>query len=138
VTGAAVNAVPLHLAGMASAAINAIRQFGGAMGPAVFGVLLVSWANDAAQSNLTAVSDPGARADAAGMLDSVGVQKAGAIANATDPGSGVAEAFGLAQTTALHNTTLVGAGVAVAVAVVSGAVFARLAVGAKKVPEAAR
>lgn len=39
-TAAAVHAVPHHLAGMASAANNAFRQTGGALGPAVLGALL--------------------------------------------------------------------------------------------------
>ncbi|WUO60473.1 DHA2 family efflux MFS transporter permease subunit [Streptomyces sp. NBC_00280] len=39
-TATAVAAVPHHLAGMASAANNAFRQFGGALGPAVLGALL--------------------------------------------------------------------------------------------------
>ncbi|WUW93087.1 MFS transporter [Streptomyces sp. NBC_01451] len=39
-TATAVAAVPHHLAGMASAANNAFRQVGGALGPAVLGALL--------------------------------------------------------------------------------------------------
>lgn len=138
VTSAAVNAVPLHQAGMASAGINAIRQFGGAMGPAVFGVLLVSWANKAATENISKIQDAGDRHGAAELLDQIGVQRGGAMAHAAAPGSPAAEAFGLAQTTALHNTALVGAAIALLVAVVSGAVFARLAAGAKKAPVAGR
>ncbi|ORM31795.1 MFS transporter [Williamsia sp. 1135] len=138
VTSAAVNAVPLHQAGMASAGINAIRQFGGAMGPAVFGVLLVSWANTAATENISKVADTGARRDGAALLDEYGVQRGGALAHSAAPGSPVAEAFGMAQTSALHNTALVAAAVALVVAVVSGAVFARLAVNARNVRASAR
>lgn len=138
VTSAAVNAVPLHQAGMASAGINAIRQFGGALGPAVFGVLLVSWANDAATENISAIADPGDRQRGADLLADFGVQRGGAMAHGAAPGSPVAEAFGLAQTTALHNTALVGAAIALLVAVVSGAVFARIAIGAKRNQAAAR
>ena len=39
---AAIHAVPHHLAGMASAANTALRQYGGALGPAVLGVILTS------------------------------------------------------------------------------------------------
>lgn len=41
-TAAAVSSVDHHLAGMASAAINAIRQVGGAFGPAVLGAILAA------------------------------------------------------------------------------------------------
>jgi EmrB/QacA subfamily drug resistance transporter len=134
VTSAAVNAVPLHQAGMASAGINAIRQFGGAMGPAVFGVLLVSWSNDAATENISRIANVEDRRQGAESLAQYGVQRGGAVAQAAAPGSPLTEAFGMAQTTALHNTALVGASIALLVAVVCGAVFVRLAVSAKKVP----
>ncbi|GIF67477.1 MFS transporter [Asanoa ishikariensis] len=39
---AAIHAVPHHLAGMAAAANTAVRQYGGALGPAVLGVILSS------------------------------------------------------------------------------------------------
>lgn len=39
VSTAAINAVPWHMAGMAAAANTALRQYGGALGPAVFGVI---------------------------------------------------------------------------------------------------
>lgn len=39
---AAIHAVPHHLAGMAAAANTALRQYGGALGPAVLGVILTS------------------------------------------------------------------------------------------------
>lgn len=46
-TGVAINDVPAHQAGMASAGINAIRQFGGALGPAAFGVMAASMGDSA-------------------------------------------------------------------------------------------
>jgi MFS family permease len=39
---AAIHAVPQHLTGMAAAANTALRQYGGALGPAVLGVILTS------------------------------------------------------------------------------------------------
>ena len=55
VTAAAVNAVPRPLAGMASAAINAFRQVGSALGPAVLGVVLTT----ATVSHLVDAKSPG-------------------------------------------------------------------------------
>lgn len=48
VSTAAINAVPWRLAGMAAAGNTALRQFGGALGPAVLGTIYVSRTNDGA------------------------------------------------------------------------------------------
>jgi hypothetical protein len=45
VSTAAINAVPWRLAGMAAAGNTALRQFGGALGPAVLGAIYVTRAN---------------------------------------------------------------------------------------------
>ena len=45
VSAAAINAVPWQLAGMAAAANTAMRQYGGALGPAVLGVIYVARTN---------------------------------------------------------------------------------------------
>jgi EmrB/QacA subfamily drug resistance transporter len=51
-TATAVAAVPHHLAGMASAANNAFRQAGGALGPAVLGTLLTTKSTNALPGHL--------------------------------------------------------------------------------------
>jgi apolipoprotein N-acyltransferase len=48
VSVAAINAVPWQLAGMAAAANTAMRQYGGALGPAVLGVIVVDRTNGGA------------------------------------------------------------------------------------------
>lgn len=48
VSVAAINSVPFHLAGMASATNTALRQYGGALGPAVVGVVFGSRINSGA------------------------------------------------------------------------------------------
>ncbi len=48
VSTAAINAVPWRLAGMASAANTALRQYGGALGPAVLGVVFTDRLNGGA------------------------------------------------------------------------------------------
>ncbi|MFF4397264.1 MFS transporter [Streptomyces sp. NPDC001480] len=51
-TATAVASVPHHLAGMAAAGNNAFRQVGGALGPAVLGVLLTTRATDTLPGHL--------------------------------------------------------------------------------------
>ncbi|MGW3149543.1 MFS transporter [Streptomyces sp. NPDC001177] len=52
ITALAVGSVPHHLAGMAAAGSNTLRQVGGAMGPAVFGAILTSRAISALPADL--------------------------------------------------------------------------------------
>ncbi|MEU8909251.1 MFS transporter [Streptomyces mirabilis] len=52
-TATAVASVPHHLAGMAAAGNNAFRQVGGALGPAVLGVLLTTRTTDTLPGHLT-------------------------------------------------------------------------------------
>ncbi|SFO05207.1 drug resistance transporter, EmrB/QacA subfamily [Streptomyces sp. cf124] len=63
-TATAVAAVPHHLAGMASAANNAFRQVGGALGPAVLGALLSTRAVDSLPGHLGDVGVTGTQAQA--------------------------------------------------------------------------
>jgi EmrB/QacA subfamily drug resistance transporter len=70
-TATAVAAVPHHLAGMAAAGNNAFRQVGGALGPAVLGVLLTTRITDTL---------PGHLADAG--LDSATAQRVTAAVDA--------------------------------------------------------
>lgn len=77
-TATAVSAVPFHLAGMAAAGNNAIRQVGGALGPAVLGALLTTRALDAMPGRL---ADAGVPAEsAAKVLDTAREQGLGAVA----------------------------------------------------------
>ncbi|MGW6542410.1 MFS transporter [Streptomyces massasporeus] len=61
-TATAVAAVPHHLAGMASAANNAFRQVGGALGPAVLGALLSTRAVDTLPGHLADAGVTGGQA----------------------------------------------------------------------------
>ncbi|WP_338785593.1 DHA2 family efflux MFS transporter permease subunit [Streptomyces sp. DG1A-41] len=61
-TATAVAAVPHHLAGMASAANNAFRQVGGALGPAVLGALLSTRAVDTLSGHLAGAGVTGTQA----------------------------------------------------------------------------
>ncbi|MGW2235473.1 DHA2 family efflux MFS transporter permease subunit [Streptomyces sp. NPDC001759] len=63
-TATAVAAVPHHLAGMASAANNAFRQVGGALGPAVLGALLSTRAVHALPGHLADAGVTGGQAHA--------------------------------------------------------------------------
>ncbi|MFD5405132.1 MFS transporter [Streptomyces griseorubiginosus] len=62
-TATAVAAVPHHLAGMASAANNAFRQVGGALGPAVLGALLSTRAVHNLPAHLAHAGITGTQAD---------------------------------------------------------------------------
>ncbi|MGF1241237.1 MFS transporter [Streptomyces sp. 2-6] len=57
-TASAVSAVPFHLAGMAAAGNNAIRQVGAALGPAVLGTLLTARALNALPERLADAGVP--------------------------------------------------------------------------------
>lgn len=63
-TATAVAAVPHHLAGMASAANNAFRQVGGALGPAVLGTLLSTRAVHTLPAHLADAGVTGTQAQA--------------------------------------------------------------------------
>ncbi|MFI8895621.1 MFS transporter [Streptomyces paradoxus] len=61
-TATAVASVPHHLAGMAAAGNNAFRQVGGALGPAVLGVLLTTRTTDTLPGHLADAGVSGATA----------------------------------------------------------------------------
>ncbi|WP_435842404.1 MFS transporter [Streptomyces collinus] len=61
-TATAVASVPHHLAGMAAAGNNAFRQVGGALGPAVLGVLLTTRTTDTLRGHLADAGVDGATA----------------------------------------------------------------------------
>ncbi|MFE4255019.1 MFS transporter [Streptomyces sp. NPDC056910] len=58
ITATAVNTVPLHLAGMASATTNQLRDFGFTLGPAVIGAVALSQASSGFHSSLHASALP--------------------------------------------------------------------------------
>jgi EmrB/QacA subfamily drug resistance transporter len=112
-TAAAVSAVSHHQAGMAGAGLNALRQTGGALGPAVLGALLTS---RAVSSLPTALASHGITGQAQASVLNV-VQQAGLGGAATYPygahASAVQAAFGDSLARAMHICTLVGAAVLV-------------------------
>ncbi|MGO3326824.1 MFS transporter [Gordonia sp. (in: high G+C Gram-positive bacteria)] len=114
VTAAAVNAVPFQQAGMASAAINAVRQTGGALGPAVFSIMSASWALSALPDKLLdAGVDGPSSAAVEEIVESQGIQHGGAVAQARFPELGLHNALSGAQA---HGFSLA----AVAAAIVFG------------------
>src|SRR6185437_4072199 len=115
-TAAAVSAVSHHQAGMAGAGLNALRQTGGALGPAVLGALLTS---HAASSLPTALASHGVTGPSqAAVLGRV--RQAGLSGAAAQPfgahGAAVHSAFAAALTHAMHICTLVGAAALLAAA----------------------
>jgi hypothetical protein len=108
-TAAAVAAVSHHRAGMAGAGLNALRQTGGALGPAVLGALLTSRAAGSLPAALASagVTGPGQ----ATVLERV--RQAGLSGAAAQPygasGAAVHSAFAASLTHAMHICTLIGA-----------------------------
>ncbi|GEC07392.1 MFS transporter [Streptomyces spinoverrucosus] len=90
-TATAVAAVPHHLAGMASAANNAFRQVGGALGPAVLGALLSTRAVDALPGHLADAGITGAQAHT--IVDTAKEGGLGAVAG-LDLGSTAQQIYG--------------------------------------------
>jgi EmrB/QacA subfamily drug resistance transporter len=112
-TAAAVSSVSLHQAGMAGAGLNALRQTGGALGPAVLGALLTSRAVSPLPSALASHGVTGPARESVLQV----VQQAGLGGAATYPygprSRAVQGAFSDSLTRAMHTCTLVGAGVLV-------------------------
>ncbi|MEU6258555.1 MFS transporter [Streptomyces sp. NPDC047043] len=110
ITAVAVGSVPHHLAGMASAGSNTLRQVGGAMGPAVFGVILTnhtvsSLPSTLAQSGLSTADQHQVTAAVARE----GLSAAGHL-GLPAPATGQAlGAFGESFSSALHMCTTIGA-----------------------------
>ncbi|WP_425841030.1 DHA2 family efflux MFS transporter permease subunit [Streptomyces fractus] len=77
-TATAVSSVPHHLAGMAAAGNNALRQVGGALGPAILGALLTSKSTGSLGGHL---ADAGVTGDAAQrIVGAAEAQGLGAVA----------------------------------------------------------
>jgi hypothetical protein len=94
-TAVAINTVPLHLAGMASAATNLLRDLGFALGPIIVGAVALSTAGNRLGAALATADLP---ADQAGPANGV-FQAGGALAvNGLPPQAPGAAAHQLAQT----------------------------------------
>ena len=92
-TAVAINTVPLHLAGMASAATNLLRDLGFALGPIIVGAVALSSAGDRLGTALATADLP---ADQAGPANGV-FQAGGALAlNGLPPNAPGAAAHPLA------------------------------------------
>lgn len=77
-TATAVSSVPHHLAGMAAAGNNALRQVGGALGPAILGALLTSRTTGSLSGHLADVGVTGAAAER--IVGAAQAQGLGAVA----------------------------------------------------------
>ncbi|CAM5458628.1 MFS transporter [Streptomyces spiroverticillatus] len=119
ITAIAVSSVPHHLAGMAGAGSNTLRQVGGALGPAVFGVVLTSHTVNSLPGNLAAAGLNAA--DQRYVVDAVTSQGLGAAGHlGLDAGATgrALDAFGTSFSGALHVcTTIGGVGLLVAAAI---------------------
>ncbi|MFA3843303.1 MFS transporter [Streptomyces aureus] len=77
-TATAVSSVPHHLAGMAAAGNNALRQVGGALGPAILGALLTSRTTGSLSGHLADVGVTGSAAER--IVGAAQAQGLGAVA----------------------------------------------------------
>ncbi|MGW4390941.1 DHA2 family efflux MFS transporter permease subunit [Streptomyces sp. NPDC004685] len=77
-TATAVSSVPHHLAGMAAAGNNALRQVGGALGPAILGALLTSRTTGSLAGHLADVGVTGSAAER--IVGAAQAQGLGAVA----------------------------------------------------------
>lgn len=106
-------AVSHHQAGMAGAGLNALRQTGGALGPAVLGALLTSRAVSSLPTTLASHGITGpAQASVLNVVQQAGLGGAAAYPYGAHA-SAVQAAFGDSLTHAMHICTLVGAAVLV-------------------------
>lgn len=93
VTAVALNSVPLHLAGMASATTNMLRDLGFVLGPVVVGAVALSNAGSAFAANLSGADLPPGQLAAARRIAEAG----GPLAvNSLPPGTPGSAAHGLA------------------------------------------
>lgn len=110
-TAAAIAAVGPDQSGMAAAGLSALRQTGGALGPAVLGALFTSCAVGALPAALArhGVTGPG-RAAVLGQVRRVRLSRAAARHYGGGHGAAVQSAFADAQGRALHAAAVAGAG----------------------------
>lgn len=130
ITAVALNSVPMHLAGMASATINMIRDLGFSLGPVVIGAVALSKAGNLFAAALPSSGLPADQLKAAVDIAHLG----GPIAvNGVLPGQPGSAAHGLAMTSLGNGLTtgFVVCGAAAAVA----AVLTLLGMGRSRTPE---
>ncbi|MEU0935275.1 MFS transporter [Embleya sp. NPDC005971] len=119
ITSVAVSSVPHHLAGMASAGNNTLRQLGGALGPAVLGVVLTNRITAALPEHLTASGlAPADREHVTSAVSDEGLSAAGHLGLAPEATGKALSAVGDSFADALHLCmTIAGLGMFVAAAV---------------------
>ncbi|MFI6587096.1 MFS transporter [Embleya sp. NPDC050493] len=119
ITSVAVSSVPHHLAGMASAGNNTLRQLGGALGPAVLGVVLTNRIAAALPENLTASGlAPADREHVTSAVSDEGLSAAGHLGLPPEATGKALSAVGNSFADALHLCmTIAGLGMFVAAAV---------------------
>lgn len=123
-TATAVASVPHHLAGMAAAGNNAFRQVGGALGPAVLGVLLTTRTTDTLPGHLADAGVDGATAQRiTAAVDAGGLGVVARMDLGADTGRALG-ALSAAFLDGLHLCLVVAASLALLAAVV-GAVLLR-------------
>ncbi|MEU6256728.1 DHA2 family efflux MFS transporter permease subunit [Streptomyces sp. NPDC047043] len=110
ITTIAMNSLPHRLAGTAGAAHSALRQIGGALGPAVFGVILTNRTLAALPGHLARSGlSPADRGQVGGLVSDVGIQAGAFLHLQTPEATGRAlSAYGASFTDALHTCALVG------------------------------
>ncbi|MHB9756592.1 DHA2 family efflux MFS transporter permease subunit [Streptomyces sp. BYX5S] len=123
-TATAVSSVPHHLAGMAAAGNNALRQVGGALGPAILGALLTSRSTGNLAGHLADAGVTGSAAER--IVDAARAQGLGAVAQ-LDLGADRGRALGALSESFLDGMRLclVVAGCLAVLAALVGAVLLR-------------
>ncbi|MYS78949.1 MFS transporter [Embleya scabrispora] len=119
ITSVAVSSVPHHLAGMAGAGNNTLRQLGGALGPAVLGAVLTNRIAAALPDNLTTSGlAPADREHVTSAVSDEGLSAAGHLGLAPEATGRALSAVGDSFADALHLCmTIAGLGMFVAAGV---------------------
>ncbi|MGD6757130.1 DHA2 family efflux MFS transporter permease subunit [Streptomyces sp. BH105] len=133
-TATAVSSVPHHLAGMAAAGNNALRQVGGALGPAILGALLTSKSTGSLGDHLADAGVTGSAAER--IVGAAEAQGLGAVAQ-LDLGAQRGRALGALSESFLDGMQLclIVAGSLAVLAALVGAVLLRRPKPAAPAPE---
>ncbi|MFD7293816.1 DHA2 family efflux MFS transporter permease subunit [Streptomyces sp. NPDC059897] len=133
-TATAVSSVPHHLAGMAAAGNNALRQVGGALGPAILGALLTSKSTGSLGEHLADAGVTGSAAER--IVGAAEAQGLGAVAQ-LDLGAQRGRALGALSESFLDGMQLclIVAGSLAVLAALVGAVLLRRPKPAAPAPE---
>ncbi|MFJ8053524.1 MFS transporter [Streptomyces luteogriseus] len=135
-TATAVASVPHHLAGMAAAGNNAFRQVGGALGPAVLGVLLTTRITDTLPGHLSDAGVDGATAQRiTAAVDAGGPGAAAHLDLGADTGRAL-DALSQAFLDGLHLCLIVAASLALLAAIVGAVLLRAPRTSPKTKPEA--